>query len=166
MVFLFGVPGSGKTYLAVAMLREILSGGILPPSECFFLSEGKFLADSRPSFDSKGDRKSLPSRCLPHDHPNHVRFLIFDDLGSSSLTDWCRAEISALIAARHGEDLPTILTSNIVPHELPAAIDGRATSRIAESGMLWRFPPRDLRMSHGEGASTTLEQGGLLPPQY
>jgi hypothetical protein len=88
-----------------------------------------------------------PSRFLPAHHPLRARLLILDDLGSTRLTDWGRGEVANLIEKRHADDLTTVITSNINPRSLAEVIDGRVSSRIAESRQMIGFPDRDLRLN-------------------
>jgi DNA replication protein DnaC len=133
MLLLYGPPGAGKSWLAVAILREVLTEGPYLPSACLYASERAFLDGLRASYGDGGGEEQRPARMLPARHPKRVPFLVFDDLGASRLTDWGRGEIAGLIEARHADDLPTIITSNIGPDGLAAAVDGRVASRIAES---------------------------------
>jgi DNA replication protein DnaC len=142
IMFLTGIPGSGKTWLAVAIVRHCLSQGLLSPNDCLYVSERSFLDSVRSAFDEGGEHL----RVMPGNHPQRVPFLIFDDLGSTRLTDWGRGEIANLIEDRHARDLPTVITANISPDDLSEVIDGRISSRIAESRQMLVFPNKDLRV--------------------
>jgi DNA replication protein DnaC len=146
ILYLFGIPGCGKTWIATAILRHCLAQGILSPCNCRYVSERGFLDELRASFD-EGE---VSPRFLPAHHPNKVHLLIFDDLASTRLTDWGKGEIANLIETRHANDLPTIITSNISPDDLAEIVDGRIASRIAESRKMLMFPPRDLRVFKSE----------------
>jgi len=145
MVLFFGAPGSGKTYLGTSMLRAMLEGGLymeLTPSgafdlRCRYACERDFLAALRADFDG-GRSYARDVQDMP--------LLVFDDLGSSRLTDWGRGEVAGLLEDRHAHELPTVITSNLSPDELAVAVDPRVSSRIVESKLVFRFPPRDLRI--------------------
>jgi DNA replication protein DnaC len=143
ILYLFGIPGSGKTWIATAILRNILASGILKPGDCRYISERSFLDDVRSTFDDP----EISPRFLPANHPARARLLILDDLGSTRLTDWGRGEVANLIEKRHADDLITIITTNINPTDLADVIDGRVASRVGESRQLIGFPDRDLRLS-------------------
>ena len=142
-LYLFGAPGCGKTTLAVAILREILERDTLAARECRFTSERGFLDSVKSTFDGGGPGRSMVEMSC--------ELLILDDLAASRLSDWGRAEMAGLIEARHGAELPTVITSNVGPNDLGAAVDGRVASRIAESRLLWGFPARDLRLTGAAG---------------
>jgi len=141
MLHLHGVPGSGKTYLAVAALRYVLAEGILPPAKARFISERAYLEGLREGFDG---RETSPRRA-PASDPRRVRLLVFDDLAAARPTPWRIDELAALIELRHAEEAPTIFTSNWDLAGLAEILDTRATSRIAEGGHVYQFPPVDLR---------------------
>jgi len=156
ILYLYGVPGSGKTYLGVSVLRAVLEAGTLPRSACQFIRERCFLDGLKASFTP--DAAPVNPRLLPMHHPRRVELLLLDDLASSRLTDWAKGELAGLLEARHAADLPTILTSNIAPGALAEVIDGRVASRVAESHMMLQFPPRDLRVAG------TLKRRAEAPP--
>ena len=145
MLYLFGAPGVGKTYLAAASLRHVLEAGLLSPVACRFIGEREFLSEIKATFGNSNTPTS--PRSMLANSPYRVALLLYDDLGASRLTDWGRGEISGLIEYRHANGLPTIITSNLSPDELAAAVDARILSRIAESRSMLEFPSRDLRVS-------------------
>ena len=144
ILYLHGLPGSGKTWLAVAILRSILANGICRPAACRCMSEHDYLGGIKAGF---GEGTDEPRRVLPSNHPLRAQVLLYDDLAAVRQTDWTRGEIAKLVEIRHADDLPTIITSNVAPGSIAQAIDGRVASRIAEYRMMLEFPRRDLRVS-------------------
>lgn len=144
ILYFFGGVGCGKSWLAASVLRFILEMGILRLSECRYIAERDYLNGLKAAFDT--ETAPVSPRLLPMNHPNRVRLLLLDDLAATRLTDWGKDEIAGLVERRHADDLPTIVTSNIDPDGLTAAVDGRVASRIAESRMMFMFPKRDLRI--------------------
>jgi len=159
ILYLFGVPGAGKTWLAVAALRAMLSAGVYHPRACRFLGEREFLDSIKATFGN-GNGPTSP-RAMPSNSPYRVGLLLYDDLGASRLTDWSRDVVSGLVEFRHANGLPTIITANLSPDGLAAAVDGRILSRIAEGRCMYEFPARDLRVfgSLLPTAVATSEQG-------
>ena len=145
IIYLYGPPGVGKSYLAVAILRAILESGVLPPRACRYVGEREFLDALKATYDCS--IKSVSPRLLSTTHFRDVELLLYDDMGTARQTDWTRGEISTLIEHRHANNLLTIITSNIEPNDLAQSIDGRVLSRIAEYRMMLAFPPCDLRVN-------------------
>ncbi len=144
-LFLHGCPGSGKTWLAVAVIRFCLAAGTRRLSEIKFISERGFLDSIKAAFGNES--APIPARRLPPDEPTCIRLLLLDDLGANRMTTFALTEVAGLIAARYDDDLPTIITSNLSPDEVGAVVDVRTISRIAESDMMFEFPTRDLRIA-------------------
>jgi|GEM_PF-2595998 len=131
---LMGPPGCGKTSLSVAVLAHLLCEG-LATSNCKYLPESEFLAACR-------ECKNGPSEF------GRFQFLIFDDLGSSRLTDWGAATVAELIARRHGHKTPTAISTNLSLEELAVAVDSRTVSRLVEDRNVFSFGSKaeDLRV--------------------
>ena len=136
ILFLHGIPGSGKTWAAAAILKEQFG-------ERLFITESDYLKH----------RRKLISGEHTYDlgafHPatgwtEHPRFMLLDDFCSTRLTDWGRGEMADLIYARHKHELPTIITCNVGLDAIKGLIDGRTASRLAE-GQVHGFPAKDLR---------------------
>ena len=144
IVLYTGPAGAGKTWLAVAVLRAVLSAPVLAPKSVRYISEAAYLADLRAAFIA--DAKPQAKRAVPTDDARRVPLLIYDDLGSTRLTAWGAGAVAELIATRHAEDLTTIITSNLNLPEIASAVDGRTASRIADDRQVYRFPARDLRV--------------------
>lgn len=142
-LYLSGPAGVGKTFLAVSALRYIAENGVLPLCQIKYVSETGYQDMLKASF-GRGD---VSPRLLPPWHPRHVPVLVFDDLGSSRLTDWMLSEVTALIEGRHGDQLATIITSNQSLNMVARTIDGRLASRIAEDGTVLEVQGRDLRLA-------------------
>ncbi len=162
IMYLTGTTGTGKTTLAVAMVRHILEQGILPLRAIRFVAERQYLDGLKAGFRS--DARPVSPRILPPNDPARVPMLVYDDLASTRLTPWAAGEVCNLIEARHANGLALLLTSNFSPDELAEALDPRVVSRISESRLMIQFPPSDLRKK-GSVRLTSLKAPSLSQQQ-
>ena len=145
MMLLHGSVGSGKTWSAVSIFRhlvttELKSGGV-QLYDTRFIAERKYKRMLKASFDD-GAGSQRDSR-----DPSRVRFLVFDDLGATRMTDWGTDEVAQLIEDRYDEELPTIVTSNLNPDDIAKFLDPRLVSRLVHDNAVLAFPDRDLRLT-------------------
>jgi hypothetical protein len=142
-----GITGCGKTWLAVAIMLEVMRLGIRRPIECRAFTELEFEKGLKRAMDDprEGDVERGEHVAA------RVPLLLYDDLGSRRLNDWRRDEITGLFEVRHSRCLPTIVTSNLDPEEIASQVDPRTASRLRESGSgAIMFPARDLRLAKGD----------------
>jgi DNA replication protein DnaC len=146
-LFLSGIPGSGKTWLAVATMLQVMRLGVRRVAECRCLTERAFYAGIKRSY---ADPKEADV-CRGQHVAASVPLLLYDDLGSARMTDWAREALAGLMEARHAACLPTIVTSNLDISAIGSAVDPRTASRLRESAMgPLLFPKVDLRMRRPE----------------
>lgn len=77
-------------------------------------------------------------------------FLVLDDLGTEKLSDWVQEKLYAILDWRYGQELPTLVTSNLTLAELAShyrAHGPRLASRIAGMGEEVELRGRDRRVS-------------------
>lgn len=119
-VFLFGSCGTGKTHMAVSMLKELISKYRQPG---IFYNMTDLLDDIRREFkandsgDIFGTVQSIP-------------ILVLDDIGAANHTDWVGEKYYSLINHRYNNKLITILTTNMLMYEIEKSFDPRIFSRI------------------------------------
>lgn len=135
LLSLLGVPGSGKTFVAVALLRWLLERGVYAARRARFLRE----TDCVDLFRSP-DWLKAPTAY----DPRRVSLLVYDDLGSMRLDDRTKPAIAGLLERRYADELPTIVTSNLSMSEISTHLDPRVASRMSD-GLCVEFPRVDLR---------------------
>lgn len=153
-LLLLGDPGSGKTHLAVAALKAIMSRGF----DCLFYNYqellNKIVASYRPEAGS-GEREAYREAL-------DAEVLLLDDLGANRVTEWVQDTITSIITYRYDNRKPLIATTNLPDVEAgdvrgkrsaDGAIDYRRTlgdyigerarSRLFEMCLVIKMPPVD-----------------------
>jgi len=100
-----GDPGTGKTHLAVAVLRVLLSRGF----EGVFFDYQDLLERIRQSYDRDSgttSREALETAL-------ECEVLVLDDLGAHRVTDWVEDTITAIITHRCNHQKALIATTNL-----------------------------------------------------
>ena len=135
-MILKGTVGTGKTSLAVAVLREVIrryGGGYFIPMVS--------LMDRLLSM-SKGDRDEFERfekriRSTP--------LLVLDDLGAEHESSWVRTKIDAIITERHNRLLPVIITTNLKANEILEGYRERVYDRLKNSSIVVNFTGASMR---------------------
>lgn len=129
---LAGVPGTGKTHLAMGMLHAV-NEHIQPPTSCLFVSVNELCRRVKDSFkydDAPMNEKSATSLL------GGVGLLVLDDLGSESVfrsagrneaSDWTQQLLYGILNKRKGR---TIFTTNLSNSELSKTYNDKLMSRI------------------------------------
>ena len=121
-ILFHGIPGSGKTHLAVSLCREIL---FLPGQKKFFFNPViELLYNIRNTFSSN-ELGSLLKKYTDTD------YLILDDLGSEKISQWTVETLIYLIGNRYRELKTTIITSELSVPEIADAESRSIASRIS-----------------------------------
>jgi len=119
--YIYGLVGTGKTHLAVALLRARVAAG----DYGLFLSESAYLQAVRDTYQDDGHRTAEVQHAAWS-----VPFLVLDDVGAELLTPWAETQVRALLTARLTGQLPTLMTSNYDPLALRDVREERIVSRV------------------------------------
>ena len=123
-LYLYGPCGCGKTHLATAIFRELIKREVKP--KMLFKNASDLFLEIRSTFNGGGGSEEQIVDSL-----SYRDFLFIDDMGAEKTSEWSRATMYLIIDRRDREMLPTIITSNLSPAQLGAAIDERISSRIS-----------------------------------
>ncbi len=156
-VLFMGVPGVGKTHLAVAVLKGLLDKGF----EGIFLDYTSMLEGILRSFDptiGAGAREAYQAAL-------DTEVVLLDDLGARRASDWAIDTVFSIINHRYNQKKATIVTTNLpdealgdklaektegsyrVKDSLSDRIGARARSRLFEMCRVVRFTvTEDYRM--------------------
>lgn len=132
-----GGPGTGKTYLCASVLNYLKEQG----KEVVYLTHRRFLSQIQEMMGQDIDNYSAVKKTA------FKRFLIFDDLGSSTNTSWQIDMILELFDIRYSHCLKTLITSNMTVEELHDMLDSRIASRLLDKkNMNLEFWSEDRRL--------------------
>lgn len=110
-LYLNGNFGCGKTYLLSAMLNELAKRG----EKVAIIYYPEFLRSLKESFNNDDEFGAMFNSI------KKVKYLLLDDIGAETVTEWGRDEIlGTILQYRMEEKLPTFFTSNLGIQELEA----------------------------------------------
>lgn len=148
-VFLFGICGSGKTHAAVAILKEWYKSQLQGSREqCFdkrpqppiFLPTVELFQQIKSTFGEKASEDDVLRKY------SSAKFLVLDDIGVESGSDWSRRVLYTLIDRRYRDMHQTVITSNLSLQKISEQIDDRIASRISEMGIVVEMGKIDFRV--------------------
>ena len=146
-LLLFGGVGSGKTCAAcwtllrarrrhVFDLATYQERNVLGELDA---SQGRFIRAAEAARISRFEDGGQWNRLL------RVRFLVLDDIGVETVSDFWAERVNELLDARYGNRLPTALTSNLNADEFKRRYGDRIVSRIRDDGVVMGCGQEDLR---------------------
>lgn len=132
-LLVLGTPGTGKTHLAVGVAK-VIGGGLLT-------THPDLLTDLRATYKTGGTDRFL-------DRLKTAPTLILDDFGVSPGGGDEGPVLYQVLAARHGDGLPTVLTSNEELVTVKDALGYRLCDRVAENFKLVTLTGLSHRRTH------------------
>jgi DNA replication protein DnaC len=124
---LCGKPGTGKTHLACAIARTVITGHLRSTLYTTVANAVRSVKQTYAPGGSTSETEALKRFQRP-------ALLILDEVGMQRGTDYEVTLIGELINERYAAVLPTILISNLTPDALPEFIGARAVDRMREGG--------------------------------
>jgi DNA replication protein DnaC len=121
-ILLTGSPGRGKTWIAAGIVRALVGAG----KKVLFKCAEDFYLELRAGFDNPDSREVLILSQF-----SDVEFLVLDDIGAGSLSDYERRSTLHVLDRRMDYLRPTIVTSNLTLEGIAEKLDERIASRLS-----------------------------------
>jgi DNA replication protein DnaC len=122
-LLLLGLTGTGKTHQAYASIRELAITGAAATWAVTTAADLYAALRPRHGIDSEAEFRRYRDASI----------LLVDDLGAERKPTEFTEEINfRLINWRYEHQLPTLITSNLLPKEISARLGDRVTSRLIE----------------------------------
>jgi len=105
-----GPQGTGKTHLAVGIIKQLIRQRSVP---CLFCTFPELLKEIQNSFNpiSQASELALLSPVL------ETEVLVLDELGAQKPSDWVRDQVAYVLNYRYNENKVTIITTNYLDRE-------------------------------------------------
>jgi len=121
-LLIMGTTGIGKTYLSAAILNYLEE-----KNQNVFYTTHRRLIDGIHRSIEKGKPQMDPI-----DRISDLKYLILDDLGSATCTEWQQEMILELIDRRYSNNLKTLITTNLDEKKIQEKLGARTASRILD----------------------------------
>lgn len=133
-LILTGGYGTGKTHLAAAIANNLVEKGVM----VLFDTYAGHLDRLKKEMDSSELRGYL-------DKMKSMPMLVIDDLGKEKKTEWSQQILFSVLNHRYEHYLPTVITSNMSPKEIPEYVEGAVASRLMETFEIVQMHSSDYR---------------------
>lgn len=120
-LFFYGAPGTGKTHVAISILKVWKNGG-------FYTTARKYTRELRSTYSGDGQEQDIIDKYVEYD------LLILDEIGKQFNTEAERCAMFDLTNERYNVSKPTIFISNFSIEDFTEFIGKEVADRICENG--------------------------------
>jgi DNA replication protein DnaC len=139
-LLLMGKEGTGKTHIAVALLKEVLQRGF----KGLYWNVPELFLELRRIISGQSEENEAELL----DRARGVDLLVLDDVGAERTSEFVMDRLYVIINGRYENETATIITTNRTLDELRQQLGPRITSRICEMCVPIEFPEGDYRIQH------------------
>ncbi|HDS74360.1 MAG TPA: cell division protein ZapE [Firmicutes bacterium] len=139
-LYIYGKTGGGKTYLASALLNELIIRTARPG--LFVNVTQQLFPRLRQTYEDE-NRSETEMQIMSQ--LSRMPYLVLDDLGVERNTKWESEVLYNIIDVRYRRRKEVIITSNVSPDEFESLSRGRITSRLKHMCVVIKMPDEDLR---------------------
>lgn len=142
-LLIVGSTGVGKSHQAYGAIRALAVSGV--GVSWLYTTAADLYGALRP-------RPGVDSETV-FERFTGVDLLVLDDFGAAKSSEWNEEVNYRLINHRYERQKPTLITSNVPPRDLPAALGERVASRLAEMATRVVLRGGDRRLGRGEAGA-------------
>lgn len=138
-VYLHGIQGRGKSYLASGLVLDTLMRDHRGMDEAQFVPWRALLRNQRAQYRDG----EIPDDLMPEILARPL--LAIDDLGMGKITELAVDLAEEILDVRYGANLPTLITSNFDVKGLASAMGARVASRVKGACQIVEIGGKDHR---------------------
>lgn len=135
-LILLGPVGTGKTSIAVSILRRAIEQGY----NGYIISMISLLDTLQTLIKGPAEHYIKFENRI-----RNIPLLVLDDFGAEYSNAWVAKKIEAIISDRVGDRKSTIITTNLTVAQIKSSYDGRVYDRLKETSFLLRFKGKSKR---------------------
>ena len=129
-LYIHGVQGSGKTWMACRIAKGWLSRGL---GDVRFVPSVQLLSEIRSTYGGGGSEEQVLAKYARCD------LLVVDDLGKEDINQWSLSRLFALFDARYSNEKPTVVTTQFTTASLAKRMSARSGDPETAMAIVSRF---------------------------